>query len=63
MRKLKVGLAGLGVMGKHHLRILSQLDGVDLVGGEDALAAASGEYTAGAPSRRRRVRIGYPARS
>ena len=32
MRKLRVGLAGLGVMGKHHLRILSQLDGVDLVG-------------------------------
>lgn len=31
MRKLRVGLAGLGVMGKHHLRILSQLDGVDLV--------------------------------
>lgn len=32
MRKLRVGLAGLGVMGKHHLRILSQLDEVDLVG-------------------------------
>ena len=32
MRKLRVGLAGLGVMGKHHLRILSQLDEVELVG-------------------------------
>ena len=32
MRKLRVGLAGLGVMGNNHLRVLSQLDGVDLVG-------------------------------
>lgn len=32
MKNLKVGLAGLGVMGKNHLRVLSQLDGVDLVG-------------------------------
>jgi predicted dehydrogenase len=31
MKNLKVGLAGLGVMGKNHLRVLSQLDGVDLV--------------------------------
>ena len=32
MKNLKVGLAGLGVMGNNHLRVLSQLDGVDLVG-------------------------------
>ena len=32
MKNLKVGLAGLGVMGNNHLRVLSQLAGVDLVG-------------------------------
>jgi predicted dehydrogenase len=41
MTKLRAGIVGLGVMGRHHLRILSQLDGVDLVGVFDpALAAA-----------------------
>jgi len=32
MTKLRVGLVGLGMMGRHHKRILSQLDGVDFVG-------------------------------
>ena len=32
MTKLRVGLVGLGMMGRHHLRILSELEGVTLVG-------------------------------
>jgi UDP-N-acetylglucosamine 3-dehydrogenase len=32
MGSLRVGLIGLGVMGRHHLRVLSSLDGVNLVG-------------------------------
>ncbi len=32
MTNLRAGIVGLGVMGRHHLRILSHLDGVDLVG-------------------------------
>lgn len=31
MANLKAGLIGLGMMGRHHARVLSQLDGVDLV--------------------------------
>jgi UDP-N-acetylglucosamine 3-dehydrogenase len=38
MTNLKVGLIGLGMMGKNHLRILSSLEGVDLVGLADPLA-------------------------
>jgi predicted dehydrogenase len=38
MTNLKVGLIGLGMMGKNHLRILSSLEGVDLVGVADPLA-------------------------
>ena len=30
--RLRVGLIGLGAMGRHHARVLSTLDGVDLVG-------------------------------
>lgn len=30
--RLRVGLVGLGVMGQHHARVLSSLDGVDFVG-------------------------------
>ena len=40
MTNLKVGLIGLGMMGKNHLRILSSLEGVDLVGVADPLAKA-----------------------
>jgi predicted dehydrogenase len=32
MTKLRVGLVGLGMMGRHHKRILSQLDGINFVG-------------------------------
>jgi predicted dehydrogenase len=39
MTRLKVGLIGLGMMGKNHLRILASLDDVELVGVADPLAA------------------------
>lgn len=32
MKTLRAGIVGLGVMGRHHLRILRQLEGVELVG-------------------------------
>lgn len=35
MQKLRAGLIGLGVMGRHHARVLSSLDGVDLVAAVD----------------------------
>lgn len=38
MANLKVGLIGLGMMGKNHLRILTSLEGVDLIGVADPLA-------------------------
>jgi UDP-N-acetylglucosamine 3-dehydrogenase len=40
---LRAGLVGLGVMGSHHMRILSQLDGVEFVGVHDP--ALAGETT------------------
>jgi UDP-N-acetylglucosamine 3-dehydrogenase len=43
---LRAGLIGLGMMGRHHARVLSQLDGVDLVAvadpGGDAHGVAGG---------------------
>ena len=33
--RLRVGVVGLGHMGRHHVRIVSRLDGVLLVGGAD----------------------------
>lgn len=35
MSNLRAGLIGLGMMGRHHARVLSSLDGVDLVGVAD----------------------------
>jgi len=35
MTKLRAGLVGLGVMGRHHMRVLSQLDEVEFVGVHD----------------------------
>ena len=32
MTRLRAGLIGLGMMGRHHARVLSSLDGVELVG-------------------------------
>ena len=31
-KKLRAGLVGLGMMGRHHARVLGSLDGVELVG-------------------------------
>ena len=31
MAKLRAGLVGLGMMGRHHARVLGSLDGVELV--------------------------------
>jgi len=36
MANLRAGLIGLGMMGRHHARVLASLDGVDLVGVADA---------------------------
>jgi predicted dehydrogenase len=38
MPNLRVGLIGLGMMGKNHLRVLASLEGVELVGVADPLA-------------------------
>ena len=46
MARLKAGLIGLGMMGRHHARVLHELEGVDLVAvadpGGDPHGAASG---------------------
>ena len=46
MAKLRAGLVGLGMMGRHHARVLGSLDGVDLVAvadpGGDVHGAAGG---------------------
>lgn len=39
MAELRVGLIGLGMMGRHHARVLRQIDGLDLV----AIADANGD--------------------
>lgn len=45
---LRAGVVGLGVMGKHHSRVLSTLDGVDFVGVFDP-ADGVPDHIAGAP--------------
>ena len=54
---MRAGLIGLGMMGRHHARVLRSLDGVDLV----AVADPAGDPHAGRrgsmPLRRRRVLI------
>jgi len=42
---LRAGIVGLGVMGRHHLRILSALEGVELVGVFDPALVGSGELS------------------
>ena len=37
---LRAGVIGLGVMGRHHTRVLQDMDGVDLVGVADPDPAA-----------------------
>jgi predicted dehydrogenase len=43
MTKLRAGIAGLGVMGNHHARVLSNLDGVELVGIADPSSKQKGK--------------------
>lgn len=45
MTNLRAGLIGLGMMGRHHARVLNSLDGVDLV----AVADAGGDVHGAAP--------------
>ncbi len=45
---LRAGMIGLGAMGRNHARVLSQLEGVDLVGIADP-AVAGGDDVHGAP--------------
>jgi predicted dehydrogenase len=40
MSELRVGLIGVGMMGKNHARVLSSLPGVDFVGAVDPLQSA-----------------------
>jgi predicted dehydrogenase len=42
---LRAGIVGLGVMGRHHLRILSNLEGVTLVGVYDPALVGHGELS------------------
>jgi UDP-N-acetylglucosamine 3-dehydrogenase len=42
MPNLRAGLIGLGMMGRHHARVLSSLQGVDMVGVADALGDPHG---------------------
>lgn len=44
-QKLRAGLVGLGMMGRHHARVLQSLDGVELV----AVADAAGDVHGAAP--------------
>jgi predicted dehydrogenase len=48
---LRVGVVGVGYLGRHHARILSQLEGVTLVGIADANRQRADEIAAGAGTR------------
>src|SRR5690625_6555343 len=48
MANLRAGLIGLGMMGRHHARVLRQLDGVDLVAVADP--AGDPHHVAGPPA-------------
>jgi predicted dehydrogenase len=43
MKPLRAGLIGLGMMGRHHMRLLDQIDGVDFVGVHDPAISGQGE--------------------
>ncbi|WFE39461.1 Gfo/Idh/MocA family oxidoreductase [Micromonospora sp. WMMD998] len=45
-RKLRAGLIGLGAMGRNHARVLSSLDGVELVGVVDPVGDSTGTLRA-----------------
>lgn len=42
MKPLRAGLIGLGMMGRHHMRLLDQIDGVDFVGVHDPAISGQG---------------------
>ena len=42
MANLRVGLIGLGMMGRHHARVVRELDGVDLVAVADSFGDPHG---------------------
>jgi UDP-N-acetylglucosamine 3-dehydrogenase len=48
MKNLRAGLVGLGMMGRHHARILASLPGVDFVGVSDPLGD-TGDHAQGRP--------------
>ena len=50
-RPIRVGLAGLGSMGRNHLRILSSISGASLVAVADPVAEAVAAATAGSEAR------------
>ena len=41
-KKLRAGLVGLGMMGRHHARVLGSLDGVELVAVSDPMGDPHG---------------------
>jgi predicted dehydrogenase len=43
MKPLRAGLIGLGMMGRHHMRLLDQIDGVDFVGVHDPAISGQSE--------------------
>lgn len=50
-RKLKLGLVGLGNIGKTHLRIVKEMDNIELVGICDSLRVRADQFD-GASERR-----------
>ena len=46
MSRVRVGVVGVGALGRHHARILSEMDGVELVGVADAHAERGREVAA-----------------
>lgn len=49
MAALRAGLVGLGMMGRHHARVLASLDGVELVGIVDPTGGVVGAAPVGVP--------------
>lgn len=51
MKKIRVGVIGVGYLGEHHARIYSQLDGVELVGVADVNKKRADEIAQKIPTR------------
>ena len=47
MTDIRLGVIGLGMMGRNHVRIASRLDGIDFVGGVDPAGDAHGSLVRG----------------